>query len=122
MERTHIIQHRGTAIVLLDYTGLKAESETLAEIEKSKKFIASQLKPDGTALTLTDGTDATYTPKVLEALKQLAAHDKPYVKAGAAVSNSRLVRVVIAAVAVFTGRHIPVFPTRDAALEWLLKQ
>jgi len=122
MERTHIIQHRGTPIVLLDYSGLKVEAETLAEIERSKQFIARQLKPDGTHLTLTDGTDASYTPRVLEALKHLAAHDKPYVKAGAAVSNSRLVRVVIAAVAVFTGRHIPVFPTRDEAMDWLLKQ
>jgi len=122
MERTQIIQHRGTPIVLLDYTGLKVEADTLAEIEKSKQFIARHLKPDGSHLIVTDGTDATYTPRVLEGLKHLAAHDKPYVKAGAAVSNSRLVRVVIAAVAVFTGRHIPVFSTRNEALEWLMKQ
>ncbi|HEX9108462.1 MAG TPA: hypothetical protein VF832_14560 [Longimicrobiales bacterium] len=122
MERTQIIQHRGTPVVLLDYSGLRVEAETLVEIDKSKQFIVRHLKPDGTHLTLTDGTDASYTPRVLEALKQLAAHDKPYVKAGAAVSNSRLVRVVVAAVAVFTGRHIPVFPTRDQALEWLMKQ
>ncbi len=121
MERTHLIQHRGKDIVLLDYSGLTAEPETLAEIARSRQFIG-KLRPDGTHLTLTDGTDAHYTPKVLEALKELAAHDKPYVKAGAVVSNSRLVRVVVAAVAVFTGRHLPVFETRGEALDWLLTQ
>ncbi len=121
MERTHFIQHGGRSVVLLDYTNLRVEAETLAEIEKSRQFMARQ-KPDGSLLVLTDGTDATYTPRVLEALKALAAHDKPFVKAGAAVSNSRLVRVVVAAVAVFTGRHIPVFPTREEALDWLLAQ
>jgi len=121
MERTHFIEHKGKRIVLLDYSGLQVEAETLAEILKSRQFIG-RLAPDGSALALTDGTDAHYTHKVLEALKELAAHDKPFVKAGAAVSNSRLVRVVIAAVAVFTGRHIPVFPTRQEALDWLLAQ
>ncbi len=121
MERTHFIQYRGREIVLLDYSGLTVEAETLAEIEKSRQFMG-KLKPDGTHLTLTDGSDARYTPKVLEALKELAAHDKPFVKAGAVVSNSRLVRVVVAAVAVFTGRHLPVFESRDEALEWLLAQ
>ncbi len=121
MERTHFIQHQGKEIVLLDYTGLTDEAETLVEIAKSREFMG-KLKPDGTHLTLTDGTDAHYTPKVLEALKELATHDKPFVKAGAVVSNSRLVRVVVAAVAVFTGRHFPVYETRDEALEYLLAE
>ncbi len=121
MERTRFIQHRGKDIILLDYSKLTIEAETLAEIEKSRQFIG-KLQADGSHLTLTDGTDAHYTPRVLEALKVLAAHDKPFVKAGAVVSNSRVVRVVVAAVAVFTGRHLPVFPTRDEALDWLLSQ
>ncbi len=121
MERTRLIEYKGRPVVLLDYTGLRVESETLAEIERSRQFFARQ-KPDRSLLTVTDGTGSYYTPKVLDALKQLAAHNKPFVRAGAAVSDSRLHRVVIAAVAVFTGRHIPVFPTREEALAWLIEQ
>ncbi len=121
MERTHFIEHEGKRVVLLDYSGLKTESDALAEIEKSRQFIARQ-KPDGSLLTLTDATDAHYTSAVVAALKELADHDRPYVKAGAAVSNSRLVRVISTAVALATGRRIPVFPTREEALRWLMQQ
>lgn len=120
-ERTRFIEYQGKQVVLLDFTGLVMETDGLVEIEKARQFIARQ-KPDGSLLTLTDGTDARYTSKVMEALKQLAAHNKPYVKAGAAVTNSRLHRVVITAVAIFTGRHLPVFATRDEALSWLAQQ
>lgn len=121
VERTQFVDYKGRRIVLLDYSGLTVEAETLAEIEKSRQFFA-RMQPDHTALTVTDGTGARYTPRVLDALKQLAAHNKPFVKAAAGVSDNRLHRVVITAVAVFTGRHIPVFSTRAEAMDWLVKQ
>lgn len=120
-DRTHFIDHQGRRIVLLDFCNLTVEAESLAEIEKARQFFAQQ-QPDGTLLTMTDATGARYTSKVVEALKQLAAHNKPYVRAGAAVTSTRLHRVVITAVAIFTGRHIPVFATRAEALAWLVKQ
>ena len=121
MERTRVIDYQRRRIVLLDLTSLSDERETLVEIERARQFFARQA-PDRSLLTVTDGTGSSYTPRVLDALKQLAAHNKPFVKVGAAVSDSRLHRVVIAAVAVFTGRHIPVFPTREEALAWLIVQ
>jgi hypothetical protein len=120
-ERTRFIEYQGRRIVLLDFTDLTVEAECLAEIAKARQFFAAQT-PDGTLLTMTDGTGARYTSKVMEALKQLAAHDKPYVRAGAAVTTSRLHRVVVTAVAIFTGRHLPVFATRQEAMAWLVKQ
>lgn len=120
-ERTRFIEYQGRRVVLLDFTNIVAEPEALAEIEKARAFFEQQ-PPDGSLLTLTDATNARYTSKVMEALKQLAAHNKPYVKAGAAVTSSRLHRVVVTAVAIFTGRHLAVFPTRDEALRWLASQ
>ncbi len=121
MDRTQTVDYQGRKIVLLDFTGLTEEATTLAEIEKARQFFARQ-RPGRSLLTVTDGSGSKYTSKVLEALKQLAAHNKPFVKVGAAVSDARLHRVVIAAVAVFTGRHIPVFATREEAMAWLIKQ
>ncbi len=120
-ERTRFIDYQGKRIVLLDFTGLVIEQESLAEIEKARAFFERQ-PPDGSLLTLTDATNARYTSKVMEALKQLAAHNKPYVKAGAAVTSNRLHRVVLTAVAIFTGRHLPAFATREEALRWLAEQ
>jgi hypothetical protein len=51
-----------------------------------------------------------------------AAHNKPYIKASAAVSDSGLHRVVISSIAVCTGRRLPIFPTRQQALEWVVNQ
>ncbi len=120
-DRTRFIEHQGRRIVLLDFRNLTVEAECLAEIDKARKFFEA-LPPDGSLLTLTDAEGARYTSKVMEALKQLAAHNKPWVRAGAAVTTTRLHRVVLAAVAVFTGRHLPVFATRAEALAWLIKQ
>jgi hypothetical protein len=119
--QTRTIEHQGRRIVLLDFTGLKEEAATLAEIEKARQFFARQ-KPDGSLLTMTDGSGSTYTRKVMDALKQLAAHNKPFVKAGAAVYDSRLHRVVVAAVAIFTRRDIAAFATREEAMAWLVQQ
>ncbi len=120
-ERTRFIDYQGRRVVLLDFTEIVKEPEALAEVEKARVFFERQ-PPDGSLLTLTDATNARYTSKVMEALKQLAAHNKPYVKAGAAVTSSRLHRVVVTAVAIFTGRHLAVFPTREEALRWLVNQ
>jgi tRNA A37 N6-isopentenylltransferase MiaA len=120
-DRIRFIVHEDRRIVLLDFTDLTEEAETLRWIEAARDFFDHQV-PEGKLLTLTDGTGARYTSAVMEALKQLAAHNKPYVRAGAAVTTSRLHRVVIAAVAVFTGRHLPVFPARAEALAWLARQ
>ncbi len=120
-ERTRFIDYQGRRIVLLDFTNLTVEADCLTEIAKAKQFFDQQ-PVDGTLLTCTDGSGARYTSKVMEALKQLAAHNKPYVRAGAAVTDARLHRVVLAAIAVFTGRHLPAFGTRNEALAWLVKQ
>lgn len=121
MERTRFIEYEGRQVVLLDYTGLVDEGDSLAEIEMSRRFFAGQV-PDRSLLTLTDTTGARYTSPVIEALKRLAQHNKPFVKAAATVTGSRLHRVVIAAVAVFSGRKLPIFASRREALEWLVRQ
>ncbi len=118
MERTRFIEHNGRRIVLVDLSGLGKEEESLAEIEKARRFFATQ-QPNGSLLTVTDGTGAHYTTRIMDALKKLAAHNKPYVKAACAVTDTRLHRVVITAVAIFTGRHLPVFASREEALRWL---
>jgi len=88
MERTRFIDHRGTRILVLDYSGLKSADEALREIDNSKRIVAMQ--PPKSLLVLTSVREARYNAAVLQALKELAAHNEPHVKASAIVGMGGL--------------------------------
>lgn len=120
MERTRFIEHRGRKILLLDYSGLRDPSETLREIAKSKELVARQ--PPDSLLTLTYVRDARYDSSVIQALKDLAAHNKPYVKAAAVVGMSGIHRAVYSTLILFTRRNIKAFDEMEEAKDWLVEQ
>lgn len=120
MERTRFIQHRGCQVVLVDFTNLDRAS-AIAEIEKSKRFYAAR-PAEGNLLTCTDTSGTTYDGEILDALKQLAAHNRPYVRAASVVLESTLKRTAVSVVAMFSRRKLQGFATRDEALDWLVEQ
>jgi hypothetical protein len=120
MERTRFIEHRGKRILVFDYKGIRDEAEALREIEKSKRIVA--LQPPESLLIMTSVRDARYTSKVLQAMKDLAAHNKPYVKASAVVGMSGLHRVAYQTIILFTRRIIKTFDEEPEALDWLAAQ
>ena len=119
--RARFIDHRGQRIILLDFSGLTDFAVGLVEIEKAREFIATQ-KPDGSHFTLTDVTATRYDRQIVDAFKAFTVHNRPYVKAAAVVTDSRLHRAAIGMVAMFSKRRLEVAPTREAALEWLATQ
>lgn len=120
MERIRFIEHQGRRVVLLDFTGIAADpASALPLVDQAKQFVA-RLPPDGSALILTDVRGSRYNAEVLQGLKSLAAHNKPYAARGAVVTDSGLHRVAIMAVAAFSGRDLRGFPMREAALDWLV--
>jgi hypothetical protein len=120
MERTRFIEHRGKRILLLDYSGVADPEEALREIAKSKAFIATQ--PPNSLLTLTHVRDARYNREIVTAMKGLAAHNKPFVRAGAVVGLAPLHRIVYQAVMKFSGRNLPAFDDMEEARDWLVEQ
>ncbi|MDB4948656.1 MAG: hypothetical protein JWM27_1305 [Gemmatimonadetes bacterium] len=120
MERTRFIEHRGKKILLLDYSGIKNPADALREIELSKAEVVKHAPKS--LRVLTDTTDAHYDSTVVQALKELAAHDEPYVIASAVVGVSGLKKVVLTGVNLFSRRKITMFNTRPEALEWLVQQ
>ena len=120
MERTRFIDHHGTRILLLDYSGLRDPQEAVAEIEKSKKLVATH--PPHSLRVLTYVQDARYNTAVLQSMKELAAHNAPYVKASAIVGMSGLHRIAYQAVILFSRRKIQIFDTQEQALDWLAQQ
>lgn len=113
------INHKGKKILLIDFSGRKAE-EVINIIAEAKELIKKQ--PEKSLLTLTDGTNTRFDPKVAEGLKEFAAHNKPYVRAGAVVGITGIVKIVYNAVMKFSGRNLPAFDDIETAKDWLAGQ
>ena len=120
MERTRFIEHRGKRILLLDYSGVQNAEEALREIEHSKRVVAMQ--PPRSLLVMTVVRNARYNTAVLQGMKELAAHNAPYVKASALVGMGGLHRIAYQAVILFSRRKIQTFDTEAQALDWLVQQ
>ena len=58
----------------------------------------------------------------MQALKQLAKHDQPWVMAGAVVGMSPLQRVIYRVINAFSGRRLAAFETVEEAKAWLVRQ
>ena len=120
MERTRFTEHRGKRILLLDYSGVQQPAEAIREIEHSRQVVAAH--PPRSLLVLTNVRDARYNTAVLQAMKELAAHNAPYVKASAVVGMGGLHRIAYQAVVLFSRRKIQVFDDERHALDWLASQ
>ena len=120
MERTRFIEHRGHRILLLDYSGVQRGDEAVAAIQQSMEVVRTQ--PPGSLRVMTVVRDARYNTAVLQALKELAAHNAPYVKASAVVGMGGLHRIAYQAVILFSRRKIQTFDTEAQALDWLVQQ
>ncbi len=120
-ERTRFVEHKGRAIVLMDFSTLIVPKDTLAAIDAARKFVAERPKVQNLR-TLVDVSGATYDYDVLEALKHLAAHNKPWVLAGAVVGLSPLRRLAVRIVCFFSGRKLATFRTAEEAKSWLVAQ
>jgi hypothetical protein len=120
MERTRFIEHRGHRILHLDYSALRDPQEAIESMEQSKRVVATH--PPRSLLVLTNVRDARYNAAVLQALKELAAHNAPYVKASAIIGMSGLHRIAYQAVILFSRRKIQMFDEQEQALDWLVSE
>jgi hypothetical protein len=120
MERTRFVEHRGRQVLLIDFTHLEPKG-ALDAIAESRAFI-ERLPADGTLLTCTDVTGATYDSAVVDALKKFSSGNRPYVRAAAVVVDSSLKRSLLSLVALLTQRKFHPSATREAALDWLVEQ
>lgn len=119
-QRLRFIDHRGHRILEIDFTEMNEPGEALAAIDEVRAFVARQ--PPASLLTLTDVTGTRYDDQIIAALRELAAHNKPYVRAAASVTRTPLQLVAIRASAVNTRRKMMAFDDGEAAKDWLVKQ
>jgi hypothetical protein len=120
MERTRFMVHQGHRILVLDFAGIRDPDEALREIQHSREVVARHAP--GSLLVMTLVRDARYNAAVLQGMKELAAHNAPYVKASAVVGMSGLHRIAYQAVILFSKRNIRTFDQEADALAWLVTQ
>ena len=120
MERTRFIEHNGKRILLLDFAGVRDPDEAIREVRNAMEVVARQ--PKKSLLVMTLVRDARYNAAVLQAMKELASHNEPYVRHSAVVGMSGLHRIAYQAVILFSKRSIKTFDQEAEALEWLVSQ
>ncbi|MDQ2891404.1 MAG: hypothetical protein M3R65_12760 [Gemmatimonadota bacterium] len=113
---------RGTGrVLLIDLTAFASPHEALEYIAEAGSRVATQ--PKNSVRCLVDVTGARFNGDVVQALKELAAHNRAYVMASAIVGVTGLQRVILDSVIKFSSRkNLKSIPTRDEAFAWLAAQ
>jgi hypothetical protein len=121
IKELQVLEYKGERILFLDFSHCTRTEEFMPIVDAAKLWV--QNKDPKSVLTLTDVTDTHFNAEIINIMKELTLHNKPYVKAGAVVGITRpLVKLAYNAVMAFSKRTLPIFDTHDQAKEWLINQ
>ena len=114
--RIRFINHGGKKILMVDFSNCPAN-----EVEEIARAVPDYVtvNPHGSVLVLTDFTGAAFDRDALRAMKETAVFDKPYVKKSALIGTESLPRDFYEDMTRFSRRELPIFKTREEALDWL---
>jgi len=114
--RIRFINHGGKKILMVDFSNCPAD-----EVEEIARAVPDYVtvNPHGSVLVLTDFTGAAFDRDALRAMKETAVFDKPYVKKSALIGTESLPRDFYEDMTRFSRRELPIFKTREEALDWL---
>jgi hypothetical protein len=117
-DRIRFIIHKGKKILLADATNLSAD-----ELVQLSPLALSRItaEPRGSVLLLADFSGSKVDKKSLEALKPALVLDRPYLKRSAWVGTENLPKVFYEHLKSFSQRELPLFKTREEALDWLVQ-
>lgn len=116
MNRVRFVDHNGTQILFLDFSSCEID-DALKAIREAKTVIETQA--ENSLRVLTDVTGARFNTELTDAMKEFAAHNKPYVKSSAVVGVTGLKKIVYDAILLFSRRHISTFNDLESAKAWL---
>ncbi|MFZ0761028.1 MAG: hypothetical protein WAM69_13860 [Candidatus Sulfotelmatobacter sp.] len=116
-DRLRFLKHKGHAIYVIDFTHCAAK-ELLLLLDQIRADIARHAP--GSLLTLADFTGAQVDKAVATRIKEVLVLDRPYVKRSAWVGTESLPHVFYEHFKSFSQRELPVFKTREEAMDWLV--
>jgi len=118
-ERIRFIKHRGQAVLLADVSNCSS-AEMIELARMMPAYISEQ--PKGSVLLLADFTGAKFDKASFESLKQATVFDRPHLKRSAWVGTETLPKIFYENLKAFSQRELPVFKTREEALDWLVAE
>lgn len=118
---TTFAMHRGTQLVLMDFHGVTDKEQGLSEIAAAEKFVAQQPR-SRTLRVLCNVKDTKWDGEILEAIRRMIVHNRPWVLASAVVGVNPFARVTIRALLLLSGRKIAMMSDEAAAKDWLVEQ
>lgn len=112
-------EYKGKRIIVLDFEGitLTAIPRLLEIVATAKKIIATH--PENSVLTLTKMAGVPFNSVAIDAVKEMAKVNKPYVKKAAVIGLKRLQLVAYNVITRYSGRDIKAFASAAEAMDWL---
>jgi hypothetical protein len=117
-ERISFVTHQGKPIMLVDLSHCKPK-EILLLLDEIEHTVARHAR--GSLLTLADLTGAHLDRAVATRMKEVLVRDRPFVKRSAWVGVESIPKVYYENIKAFSQRDFPPFATREAAMDWLVK-
>jgi len=116
--RVQFIEHKGSRVLFINYADCDI-AMLKAVTEEMHRVISRELSHS--VLTLNDVTGTSFDSESVALLKSKVAANAPYVKRAAVIGITGLQRLIYEAVQRFSQRSIPLFDSREEALDWLIK-
>lgn len=117
--RVRFIEHQGKRVLFINYSHCDV-AMLKAVAEEGHRAIARE-QPNS-VLTLNDVTGTTFDKESVAVLQARVAANAPYVRRAAVIGISGLQRLIYEGVQAFSRRRIPLFETRQQALNWLVEE
>ncbi len=116
-ERLYFEKYKGQAILVIDFSHC-SEKEAFLLLDQIKASV--ERHDPASLLILTDFTGTHFDKKLATRAKEVLVLDRPYVKKSAWIGTEHLPRVFHENFKNFSQRELPIFKTREEALEWLV--
>jgi len=117
MDRVRFITHREQRVLLVDFSDCTAE-EVAAVSDHAPEIVTQE--PLESVLLLADFSRAQFTREAFERVKITAALHRPHLKRSAWVLTENLPKALQDSARSFSAREIPIFATREEALDYLV--
>ena len=118
-DRLRFEKYKGHAIFVIDLSHC-SNKEVLLLLDQVKASV--ERHAPASLLILSDFTGTHFDKTVATRAKEVLVLDRPYVKKSAWIGTENLPHVFYENFKSFSQRELPLFKTREEALEWLIKE
>jgi|SRR5579864_8916205 len=116
--RVQFIEYMGQRVLFINYAD--CDIATLKAVSEEMHRVISK-EPPKSVLTLNDVTGTSFDSESVAVLKSKVAANAPYVRRAAVIGITGLQGLIYEAVQKFSQRSIPLFGSRQEALNWLVR-